>query len=53
VIDVLPESEAARKGVKVGDVLVAVDMKASQVSSLHVGAMILLTISRVGLCASI
>ena len=31
VIDVLPESEAARKGVKVGDVLVAVDMKAAQV----------------------
>jgi hypothetical protein len=31
VIDVLPESEAARKGVKVGDVVVAVDMKAAQV----------------------
>jgi C-terminal processing protease CtpA/Prc len=31
VIDVLPDSEAANKGIKVGDALVAVDMKAAQV----------------------
>mmetsp|Transcript_16575 Transcript_16575/g.24359 ORF Transcript_16575/g.24359 Transcript_16575/m.24359 type:complete len:159 (+) Transcript_16575:25-501(+) len=30
VIDVLPDSDAARKGVRVGDVVVAVDLKAVQ-----------------------
>ena len=36
VIDVLPDSDAARKGVRVGDALVAVDLKAAQVLYLHI-----------------
>jgi C-terminal processing protease CtpA/Prc len=38
VIDVLPDSEAANKGVRAGDALLAVDMKSCQVRCLYARA---------------